>query len=619
MQWPRPTLLTLEPGRSDPTLLAMNRILLCLCASCLSCFSGLVLAPAAEKAPVADVSPRADAAVVLGDPRFPLQPVREIFTGGRYRMRLPPNGIIDPIAPLAQGDAEILAGRIDNAVITAYLARYIDRVEAHYAPVMKPEFLAWLAQKPGIRHDFWLALSWAYDDIPAAGAILDDLRTRDAKRTERYAQLAIAFAVVHDNPLMLRSSLYHTVHGVSDSQYAPIDDYGTLFDYFTEPKHLNLFPFKPDHLSWSMLVHVVDLDASARERRWVLATLANRRTDIAGLYQMVKYDTVKLESGGTRTKLGTLPYSLDNLLTSGGICGDQSHFTSRVAKSFGIPAMKCSGNGRYGGMGHAWSGFLTAKGRRPVLEFTGRFQFDYFYTGDIYDPQTGTETLDRYVALSYDGASLSFPKMQEASALSRAAQACFSSDAATSLILAKTAIDRNTYCADAWRVLMTHVAEGRVPRKEAQQWGSRMLKDLKDHPDLTIECVGLYLRSIPLAEQDDRQRLWNGAYALYGQRPDLQIALRVAQCAELVAVEQASLAIQQALSTIVPNAKEGTLILPLVELAVTMTQNLVQAQPRFPVDKVKAALAQADGDFPKSRGNEPSAAYKQFRALVGQL
>ncbi len=558
-------------------------------------------------------------APVYGDPRFPLQSIRDISTQGRYRPGPPPNATVDPVAPLADGDVALITGRFDARAQTAFIARYIDRIEAQAADQAGPELIAWLATRPDFRKDFWLALSWAYDDIAAACRILDDLRELDEARTERFRHLAIAFAVVHDTPSALLSSRYYTVHGVADAQYRPLSDHRELFLYFTDPKNMALFPFKPHQMSWSMMVHLVDLDADAAQRTWALQAQRARSSDISGLYQLVKYDNAKLSSGGTSSALGSLPYTLENLLARGGICGDQSHFTSGIAKIFGIPAMKCSGYGRFGGMGHAWAGFLTAKGRRPVLDFTGRFFFDYFYTGNIFDPQTRTQTMDRYVALAYDGASLSFPKFQDAQALMRAAQACFDSEPQASLALAKAAIDLNTYCADAWRVLMTHIAVGAMPRKEAATWGSRMLKDLKDHPDLTIECIDLYLRSIPLEDQSERQRLWNGAYALYAQRSDLQIALRLKQCRELVAVDNAQLAIQRALEAIVPNAKEGSLVLPLVELVVTTTNDQVAQQPAFPVARIRAGLAQADGDFPKMRGREPSAAYTQFRALLDKL
>jgi hypothetical protein len=254
-----------------------------------------------------------------------------------------------------------------------------------------------------------------------------------------------------------------------------------------------------------------------------------------------------------------------------------------------------------------------------MLDFTGRFLFDYFYTGDIYNPQTRTDTLDRYLALSYDGAALSFPRYQEAAVLTRIAKACFDSDPALSLTLAQTAIDRNTFFADAWRVLMQHIADGLLPRKDGAAWGSRLLKDLKNHPDLTIECVVLFLNSIPLHEQVERQRIWNGAYQLYAQRPDLQIALRMVQCAELLEVDNHAEAFARAVDTIVANAKEGALILPLLAYVVESAERYRKTNPRFRIDTLKAALTRAEADFPQMRAGQASEAYTEFRALVSRL
>ena len=52
----------------------------------------------------------------------------------------------------------------------------------------------------------------------------------------------------------------------------------------------------------------------------------------------------------------------------------------------------CVGETRFGGAGHAWVGCLKAVDRRPKLEFEGRYQIDYYYTGQVLDPQTREET-----------------------------------------------------------------------------------------------------------------------------------------------------------------------------------------------------------------------------------
>lgn len=544
------------------------------------------------------------------------RPVRHYVAPSTWRNLPALDRDADPIVPLSAADVAALAKPFDAKAIAAFLAGCVDRIQAGHAAKIDPDLLVWLAARPDLRRDFWLALAPGFDDVAAAAKVLDELRRTRAKAVDRFPQLAIAVAVVHDSPDALVSARYACIHGMAESQFPAVPGPLEIFDWFADDRRQAAFVFKPNQMSWSMMVHLVDLDVAPDERQWALSTQAQRRTDIAALYPLITYDDDKL-AGNPR--LGSLPYTLANLAEKGGICGDQAHFASRVAKSFGVPAMKVSGDGRYGGMGHAWCGYLTAAKGRPVLEFTGRYQYDYYYTGDIFDPQTRTMTLDRYVALGYDGISVSIARAQEAAALARAAKATFASDAASSLALAKEAIKRNTFCAEGWRVLLAHSVTGTLPRKEAQAYASRMLKELAAHPDLTIEGIGIYLRGIPATSTDERQRLFTAAYALYAKRPDLQVALRMLQCAELVAAKREPDALRTALDTVVRNAKEGTLILPLVEYVVETSKSFAAGTPSFRLEVVKQQLAKAGADFPKQRGTAVSPAWEAWQKLVGRL
>jgi hypothetical protein len=542
-------------------------------------------------------------------------PIHVYVAPGRWR-RVAPMVATDPIEPLSAADEMALAKPLDAKACAAFIAGYVDRIETHYRATAAPsaDFLAWLAAHPDLRRDFWLALSWRYDDPAGAIRTLDRLRTANPKAVERFSHLAIAVAVVHDTPDAVTSSRYACIWGVTGEQFAEPPNADEVFAWFSDERRQAQFIFKPNQLSWGMMVHLVDVDLSAEDRQWSLAQQAGSRKDLAALYPLVPYDDDKLARRPTR--LGSRPYSLPNLLAFGGVCGDQGHFASRVAKAFGVPAMKVGGEGRWGGAGHAWCGYLTAAKGRPVLEFTGRYQYDYYYTGDIFDPQTRTMTLDRYVALGYDGLSLSFARSQEADALARAALGCEAAKPTASLALAKEALKRNQYCADAWRVLLRHSVGGTLPRKEAQTYVARMFKDLAQHPDLTIEGLGIYLRGIPASDVAERQRLYAAAYGLYATRPDLQVALRMVQCSELVAAEREPDALRTALDTVVRNASEGTLILPLVEYVVETSRSFAQTNPSFRLAMVKQQLAKVEETFPKARGSEVSPAWVRWQELM---
>ena len=337
------------------------------------------------------------------------------------------------------------------------------------------------------------------------------------------------------------------------------------------------------------------------------------------LYLQVPYDDDKLRRQRDPPRQPA-PYTLPNLLSLGGVCGDRSHFTSRVAKCFGIPSMKVAGEGRYGrASAHAWCGYLAVRKGRPILEFTGRFDYDFYYTGEIYDPQTSTMILDRTVEMLYDGLSTSYDKYRDSQLLARAALKLVADKPALSAALARQAIEKDTYNPTAWRVLAWHIAHGALQPKEAATWSNRMLTELAAHPDLTLECLPELMAQLPESKVDQRQALYNAAMQLYAQRPDLQIKLRSAQCAELVSHGRQPQALELMLATVGANAKEGSLILPLVEQIVNTSKDFAASTPNFHLEVVKQELSKVEALFPAKRGNTMSPAFSTLQNLIAKL
>jgi hypothetical protein len=546
-------------------------------------------------------------------------PVIVYVAGCQWKNVEAPGPEADPVDALGEGDEAVLAKPLTPVLVASFIDRYVDRIEAYYATAVTvpPAFAEWLKAHPAIRKEFWLAISPRYDDAGKVVAILDELRARDAKRCEKFFHLAIALAVVWDCPDAVASSRYAAIWGYQESQFPQLRGHLDVWDYFTDDRVQPRLLFKPTALPWPFLVHLADLDVTAEDVDWVQKSMESNKKDLAGLYPLVPYDYGKLAQTGT--KFGDRSYTLPNLLSCGGVCGDQAHFMSRVAKCFGVPAMKVTGEGRYGGAGHAWAGFLIAAGGRPVLDFTGRYFFDYYYTGDVFDPQTRTSILDRTVAMLYDGASLSYAKYVESQALARVAMRIAEDKPEASLALAKEAIKRNYYCGAAWKLLMRHIAKGRLAQKEREAYCNQMMKDLAAHPDLTLECLGTFIECIPASDTDKRQALYTNALKLYGKRPDLQIRLRMLQGRELMEAHREPDALRVSLETVIANAKEGSLILPLVHQVVEQAKFFAASAPTFRLDVVKAALKKAELDFPKSRGSAVSEAYLDFQKLVGSL
>jgi tetratricopeptide (TPR) repeat protein len=322
----------------------------------------------------------------------------------------------------------------------------------------------------------------------------------------------------------------------------------------------------------------------------------------------VEYDNSKVNS--EQGNLGARKYILPNILEYGGICGDQAHFCSRTAKCLGVPAMKASGLSRYGGAGHAFTLFFVWKKGRLHLESTGRYYFDYYYTGNVFDPQTRTEILDRHLGLILDGASLSYNKFITAHALSRIASKVYSNHPDASLALVKKALALNWFCGAGWKLLMRHIEDGHMEPREGTQWANKMMKYVKDHPDLTLNCFTTFLGCIPREDTKKRQSFYQQAFKSYKKRPDLQIDLRIAQGKELIGSGEEETALAIFLDTAAEHAKTGRIMLPLLEEAVKIVNEKNEYHLAFQAfDKILKK-------YPRKRGASIAKSFQDLARLL---
>jgi hypothetical protein len=546
-------------------------------------------------------------------------PVRE-FIVGKYKMLPPPGPAADPVPALDDADRTALA-KPTAKTWEQLVERFADRCGATYAAKHPlPEGLAaWFEAHAKERREFWLALDWHFDDIAGAIAILEELRAADAKRFAACFHLAIAIAVVWDQPDALISSRCYPLWGIKPEQLPPAMDRKQVWEWFANERRWSQLRFKPTEMTWPIMVHLVDLGLTPGEAQWAVDQYRAAASDVAALYPEVPYDTGKMKK--ERPKLGELPYVLSNLKAFGGVCVDQAHFATEIAKALGVPAVKCTGEGRYGGAGHAWTGFLMAKKGRPLLEFTGRYQFDYYYTGEVFDPQRRVMDLDRNVALLYDAATGGHASLVRARALARMAAALPAADAALAGQLATAAVGANAFCREAWTGYFRLAAADAIERKAAIAMANAMVKQLAPHPDLTVDCLPDVLGLFPADQLDPRQRVYESAYAICQQakRPDLQIRLRQAQCRELADAGKHMDALAKALETVAANADQGGLVLPLVEQIVADAKRFRETVKGFRTEVVKASLDKTGKGFPQKRGDEVSEAWLEFRKLVTSL
>jgi hypothetical protein len=476
---------------------------------------------------------------------------------------------------------------------------------------MSEELLNFLKANPEIRESLLLSFEPKHDDITKALKIFTDILKLDEKMMIKYFHLAIAISIVWDQEDAIHSSKMACVWGFDKDQfnvtYTPID----VWNYFTG-KYSKYFLHKMDKLVWPMLVYIVDYDLNDEERNWALKNYARWKTKIGGLYQEVKYDYQKLET--RRPAIGLdRPYNIMNIKKYNGICGDQSHFASRIAKTLGIPSMKVSGEGRFGGA-HAWAGYLVGKRGKPSLEFTGRYNNDMYYIGHLFNPQKRNLTLDRHLAMMLDGAAESYEDYVDALVASRLSNQIIEKEPELSKDLALYATDLSPYTKDAWDSVMSHIQAKNISWEDGMDIYKTMLKKLSDHPDITLDVMMSINDAIPAEDYKTKQKLFNLTAPLYKKmkRPDLMIELRREQCKHLVEYDGLN-TLKLALLTCLDNAEESTLILPLIETCVQITKDLKLES------KVKPYFSKIDAKFPKKRGSSPSEAYAEFRQLISRI
>lgn len=142
------------------------------------------------------------------------------------------------------------------------------------------------------------------------------------------------------------------------------------------------------------LAWVVGVQVPEKEMEWTLDELSRKlkQKDWGRAYGMIEYDMQKAVTGKMKNPYDY--YTFSEILKKGGICGDQSYFSSNTARCAGIPAVGISGDGPRGP--HAWMAWLSDEGR---WSFSGRF--GGYPAGTVRDPRNGDKISEqRFTRLS---------------------------------------------------------------------------------------------------------------------------------------------------------------------------------------------------------------------------
>lgn len=470
------------------------------------------------------------------------------------------------------------------------------------------EALKWLDEHVDIKEELYLALT-PHDKIVEALALFNELRGKFPDKIVPYASLAIATAVVWDDPSGLQEYTHDaavTKANMPDGQLAALENFQYLAE--AEPWMQGRIRYVP----WEFLVYVVNHRTPLPERQWVMQNYLDKRVMFGRCYSEVPYDYEMLDTKMERTKLAGKDYTLPNVRMFGGICMIQADYASRVGKSLGVPAAYVSGKGAFGGNGHAWVMWLELKQATPAgivftLESHGRYFNDHYYVGDLKDPHTGQPITDRDMELRLqtvgndvagkrhmDLVMQVYPLIKEKSNL----------DAQQQLRFLSQVIGVCPGNEEAWTAAARLARESAGEKKLAKQFNAvfdGLFATFAKIPDFTWKVFD-DLAAFS-AEPKQRNQLYERLVAMYESagRPDLAVEARLRLTDFLLEEKREGEAIQGLAFTVKKFPAEGELVPRLLDKIELICANHPNTGPQ---------LVQFYTQFlpliPQKRGNRPS-------------
>jgi hypothetical protein len=219
------------------------------------------------------------------------------------------------------------------------------------------------------------ALSEA-DNAAGVLRVLQGLRERFGdEKVARYPALVAALCVVHDG----EQPFARRINENTATSAGPV----ALFEYYTSNERQMLFGLRT--VPPELLVFVVDAAASIDELQWALDEHRGDRA-VGERFFDITYDYAHANTGRPKA-VSEQGFTLPNIARLGGVCADQCHYAVTIGKAIGVPTAYVTGRG--GEVGHAWVGYLEAKGRGAAWNFdVGRYEEYQGVRGDLLDPQT---------------------------------------------------------------------------------------------------------------------------------------------------------------------------------------------------------------------------------------
>jgi hypothetical protein len=218
-----------------------------------------------------------------------------------------------------------------------------------------------------------------YDNAPRAAEILCEIYAADPKVAVEYRKLAVAFALVFDQPFP--QSWPHS--NARKSQLAIGDENPVeRFKFYIRCVDARAFLIDPKRLSVRELMCVVDTPLEFRELQYVQQVKLKSAERLKDVYQAIPYEKARLDDGRLMWEGST--YRLIDIGRNGGVCADQAFYMTQCGKAKGVPTVIFVGQGQNGG--HAWTGFMPEPGDWNLE--VAKYRQEKYPVGKAFDPQT---------------------------------------------------------------------------------------------------------------------------------------------------------------------------------------------------------------------------------------
>jgi hypothetical protein len=231
------------------------------------------------------------------------------------------------------------------------------------------------------------------DNARAVVEQLADMRTRLPAKFADYRKLAVALAVVFDQPAP-DSWPHHQVPRDKLTLETDKTSSADRFEFWVKSNESGKLLYDLRRLEADEIKFVVATFLPWSELEWARKNVRFSKPAAVTLYSSIRYDQGRLD----RNEFSwphPAPYTLENIRKLGGICVDQAFYADAVAKSRGMPALVFTGEGVRGG--HAWAGLMLADNKWDMD--CGRYAYDNYATGEAVDPQVWAPINDHELTL----------------------------------------------------------------------------------------------------------------------------------------------------------------------------------------------------------------------------